>query len=520
MSETLRQTKSLDVETKRFAIEDYLAILRYRKWLMVVPTVVLVLATAFGSLFLTDIYRAQTSILISAGDVPDDFVRTTVNDPIQERITTIREQILSETLLLNIVNSFGLYPEMANRPTEELIARIKGNIRLQIYGKNAFTISYTGTDPMVVQSVTNRLAQMFIEETVGDRQKKAKATMDFLAQQLEEVKVKLDGQEQVVAEFKKRNIGLLPEQMEANQRTLDRYQLELQSIDDQLRAYEGNKSLLVSQMVQLQGALMTAGGGQLVTAQQQLEALEAELKQALQDKTPEHPDVVALKSKIAALKAEIGTNVMVDGQQFRVTSVNRDLYNSIQQTEIKIRSLSGRRASVQSEMAKLNSDVSKAPAVEQELSGLMRDFDKLRETYQDLQKKYMEAKQATALEAQQKGRQFKIIDEARFPEKPYKPNRPRLVALAFVIGLMLGMVAIFITEHMDHSIRDDNDLAAFTGKTVLATIPRFEMEKDRIARSNMIKLAITAAAAIGFLILLFIILKVGFGFNPLRLIGR
>lgn len=520
MTEPVRQTGSLDQETKQFAIEEYLAILRYRKWLLIIPTLVLVVATAIGSQFLTDTYRSQTSILVSAGEIPSDFVRTTVTDSVQERITTIREQILSETLLLNIINSFGLYPEMANQPTENLIARIKSNVRLQIYGKNAFQISYVGTDPMVVQSVTNRLAQLFIEETVGDRQKKAKATMDFLAQQLEEVKAKLDGQEQIVAEFKKRNIGLLPEQMEANQRMLDRYQLEMQSVDDQHRAYEGNKSLLVSQMVQLQGVLMASGGGQLVTAQQQLEALEAELKQALQDKTPEHPDVVALKSKIASLKAEIGTNVMLEGHEIRVTSVNRELYNSIKQTEIKIRSLAGRRRQVMANMAKLNQAVAKSPGIEQELSSLMRDFNKLRETYQDLQKKHMEAKQAVALEAQQKGRQFKIIDEARFPEKPYKPNRTRLVALALVIGLMLGMVSIFITEHMDHSFRDDDDLALFSGKAVLATIPRFELEKDRQARNNMIKLSITIAAAAGFLILLFVILKVGFGFNPLSLLGK
>lgn len=506
-------------EIKRFAIEDYIAIFRYRKWLFIIPVLTLTIATGIGSHFLTDIYRAQTSILVTPSDVPDEFVTSLVTTSIQDRITTIREQILSESLLLEVVSSHGLYAEMANRPTEELIARMRSNVNIHVVqGRSAFQISFTGTDPMVVQSVTNRLAQKFIDEIIGDRMKAAKETTQFLTQQMEEVKVQLDEQEELVAHFKRRHVGLLPEQMENNQRSLDRLQAQRQSVSEQIAAAEDRKVLLETQMAQLQGTLMSSGDGQMVTLQEQLESLNAQLNQMLQTLTPEHPDVKALEAKIAKLRAQIGTQEVVGGRQYRVTPVNRGLFERLQQTTLMINSLQKQRRAAVSQIAGLNGRIAQSPAVEQELSALMRDFDKLRERYQDLQSKHMEAKQAADLEAQRKGRQFKIIDPARYPEKPYKPNRTRLVALAFIIGIFLGIMTISITEHMDHSFRDDEDVALFTGKAVLTTIPRFTLQQDENRRANLVKLGIGLVAAAGFFILLYVILRIGFGVDIVKLL--
>ena len=498
-------------EVKRFAIEDYISIVRYRKWLLIIPILTLTFVTAFGSKFLTDIFRAQTTILVSEGDVPSDIVKTTVSDSIQERVATIREQVLSESLLLNVIRSYGLYPAMANRPTEELIAVMRANVQVEQHGKNAFTISFTGTDPMVVQAVTNRLAQLFIDETVGDRVRSSKTTSEFLQQQLAELKTQLDAAEKKVADFKSTHIGTLPEEMDSNQSNLDRLHRDLTSINEQITAAEDRKVLLETQMAKLQGELFSSGSGDMVTLEQQIESLEAQLNQALQTLTPEHPDVKALKAKIAQLKAQVGTQVTVGGHSYRVNAVNRALYEQLQATSRTINGLYAQRASIQGQIGGLNARVNLSPQVQQELSALTRDYDKLREAYQDLQKKHLEAQQAAELEAQQKGRQFKIIDPARFPEKPYKPNRPQLVGLAMVIGLFLGLLAIFVTEHMDHSFRDDDELSRFTGKPVLTIIPRFSLKSDEERRARMFRLGLAAGAALGFLLLLFLILRFGFG---------
>lgn len=430
----------------------------------------------------------------------------------------MREQILSETLLLSVIETYNLFPEMIAGPIEDRIGRMRANITVDLQGKDLFRISFTGRDPQTVQNVTNRLAQMFINETYGDRQKSAQATTEFLAERLAEVKTQLDEQEQKVADFKRQHIGMLPEQMEGNQRTLDRLQSQLQSVGEQIASAEDRKVLLETQMAQLQGELMAAGSGELVTKQAQLENLQAQLTQLKQTLTDEHPDVIDLKNKISQLQSEIGSHESVDGHKYRVTAVNRGLFDRLQQTSLEIRSLQKQRGAALGQISSLTSRVGRAPSVEQELSVFERDLDKLRESYQDLQKKHMEAKQSEALESQQKGRQFKVVDEARFPERPYSPNRQMLVGGSLLVGLLIGLMAIFITEHLDHSIRDDDDLAAFANQTVLTIIPRFKMEGDQIRRTNFIKMGIAAAALVGGAILVVILIKMIFGVNIFSLL--
>jgi hypothetical protein len=95
-----------------------------------------------------------------------------------------------------------------------------------------------------------------------------------------------------------------------------------------------------------------------------------------------------------------------------------------------------------------------------------------------------------------------------------------LIGLACTIGLIIGIIAIFVAEHLDHSFRDDEDLASFAGKSVLATIPRFTLAVDEVRRSRRLKTTIGVVAAVGVLLALFVVLRYGFGINPFLHIRR
>jgi len=518
LNETIVQARPGNQATRQFAIEDYLTIVRYRIWLLIIPVVTLTLATAVGSKFIKNVYRAQTTVLVSTGEVSGSLIPTTVNSSIEDRVKTVREQVLSGTLLRNIVQTYELYPGMANGPMEDRVARLRASVSVDLHGKDLFEISFMGPDPLTVQNVTNRLAQMFIGETYGDRQKSAKATSEFLAQQMEELKAKLDEQEQRVAEFKRQHIGTLPEQMEANQRSLDRLQSEADTLGSEVAKAQDRKAALESQLAQVKGQLMAAGsGGQLVTERDQLEQMQAQLTQMKQTLTPEHPDVKELQAKINQLRAHLKTE---ESGGVASNAVTRPLIEQLQQTQLEINSLRKQQGAVLGQIGAITGRVAGSPEIQGELSALTRDLEKMRDSYNDLNKKHIEAKQAEALEAQEKGRQFKIIDEARFPERPFRPNRPRLIGLACTIGLIIGIIAIFVAEHLDHSFRDDEDLASFAGKSVLATIPRFTLAVDEVRRSRRLKTTIGVVAAVGVLLALFVVLRYGFGINPFLHIRR
>jgi uncharacterized protein involved in exopolysaccharide biosynthesis len=98
----------------------------------------------------------------------------------------------------------------------------------------------------------------------------------------------------------------------------------------------------------------------------------------------------------------------------------------------------------------------------------------MKDTYQSLLKKSEEAQQAENLERRQKGEQFKVIDPARIPEKPFSPDILRILLFGLLLGAMSGFGMAFVKEQTDRSFRDAEDLETTLGFKVLANIPKIE----------------------------------------------
>ena len=115
-----------------------------------------------------------------------------------------------------------------------------------------------------------------------------------------------------------------------------------------------------------------------------------------------------------------------------------------------------------------------APVRELAMTQLNRDYLTTKDTYQTLLKKSEEAQQAENLERRQKGEQFKVIDPARIPEKPFRPDVPKILIFGLLLGAGCGFGIAFFREQMDRSFRDAEDLETTLGFKVLANIPKIE----------------------------------------------
>ena len=116
--------------------------------------------------------------------------------------------------------------------------------------------------------------------------------------------------------------------------------------------------------------------------------------------------------------------------------------------------------------------IENTPIREQTIALLARDYQNSKETYESLLKKREEAQQAENLERRQKGEQFKVIDPAIIPEKPFKPNIQRILLFGLLLGMGSGFGVAFFREQMDRSFRDAEDLEVAFESKVLASIPR------------------------------------------------
>ncbi len=142
--------------------------------------------------------------------------------------------------------------------------------------------------------------------------------------------------------------------------------------------------------------------------------------------------------------------------------------------------------------------IENTPKVEEAYNAILTQRNNTQEKYNDLMRKHMEAKVAQGLEKEQKGEHFILIDPPRFPEKPYKPNRLKILLIGFVLAIGSGIGLTTLREMNDHSIRDSDSLALATSFPVLASIPEIVTEED-IQRKKKKQLIITIVLVLGVL---------------------
>jgi uncharacterized protein involved in exopolysaccharide biosynthesis len=152
----------------------------------------------------------------------------------------------------------------------------------------------------------------------------------------------------------------------------------------------------------------------------------------------------------------------------------KELKNQLTTTSMEIKRLQDESASVSAQVNKYLGRIEQTPAREQDMAALLREYNSTKAAYETLLNKSQGAQQAENLEKRQKGEQFKIIDTAKIPEKPFTPDVPKILLIGLFAGLAGGLALAFIREQLDRSFHDAADVELSLGIKVLATIPKIE----------------------------------------------
>jgi polysaccharide chain length determinant protein (PEP-CTERM system associated) len=493
----------MDESAKPIDIGYYVEAALRRRWLIIIPFCMIISAGIFLAIFLPKIYAATTLILVQPQKVPTDYVRPVVSMEIEQRISTISQQIMSRTSLENIINQFNLFmePKHDNMFMEDKIENLRERIDVDVITDrrqeaNAFSISFTGKDPQKVMSIANALATYFINENLKQREAQAVGTSDFLDDELQTKRKQIEELEKKLKTFRETHMGGLPEQLETNLRILDRLQLQSSAKQENLRDAKNRLISLNNQLSQRQNIqqplLPYQRGGPEETETDpylKLQKLNQELIDLQNKYTERHPDVIRLKRQINDVEEKINA----DGVGSQSGEPGKDLSDQMHPVLAEQRRiLMQQRDEIKLEIQKLESEglklleqiayyqrlVEDTPKKEQELLSIQRDYDNLQKTYDSLLESKVQAQMAVNMEKKQQGEQFRIIDPARLPMKPIKPKMDRLFMLTVIAGLGFGFGLVFILEYLDTSIRRKEDLEEELGIPLLATIPKVYHSKD------------------------------------------
>jgi len=500
---------------------DYINILKRRIWYLVIPCLLIIFIACMVALGLPAVYKSTATILIENREISAEYVQSSLTTFAEQRIQSINQRVLTSSRLLELIDRFGLYPKLKQKITiDEVIAKMRGDISLEPVNVEiadrrsgrtatatiAFTLSYEGKNPRKVQQVAGTITSLFLKEDLKVRKDQASSTHEFLKAESEKARRKVAEYEKELAEFKEANVNSLPQIFQVNMQTLDSIQRSIDQEKENLRTLKQKESE-IGELLANTSQDIEAGRRQAKEEDElRLEALKMGLIEMKTRFSDLYPDVKKLKQEIKELSKKV-----------EESRKQREAEKKQQNTNPAYVTLTSRLAGIRSDIESVKNnlkDLNKeadvyrarlaaAPTVEETYNALMTERNVFRTKFIDLQAKMMEAKVAQELESEQKGERFTLVESARLPEKPYKPNRLAIMLIGVVLGMGAGVGCASIMEFLDNSIRNGESLARATGFPVLTEIPRIvtrEEKKKKRKKSLFIIGGIIAAAAAGIIL--------------------
>lgn len=304
-------------------IRDVVGILQRRKFPMLLAAIFIALGGVTLAFILPASYRSTATILIEEQEIPSDIVRSAITSYADQRIETIKQQIMTRSTLWRIVEQYGLYSSLRQHsPTEEVLARFTKDIRVDVINAKvidkrsqsatqatiAFTLTYDGESPEITQKVANELTSLFLGENLKSRERHANETTAFLKKESEQLAQQIGSLELRLATIKQKADGALPELTSVNMTMLNQAERELQDADREIRALEEKKTYLEGEIASIKPhtPIISAGGERILDSAERLKALRAQYASAIGYLSSEHPDVLKMQQEIAALERETG----------------------------------------------------------------------------------------------------------------------------------------------------------------------------------------------------------------------
>jgi polysaccharide chain length determinant protein (PEP-CTERM system associated) len=483
---------------RQLTLEDYKGIARRRAWLLIVPPIVICVAAYLVSLAIPNRYTSQTQVLVQAQRVPVDIIQPVITGELNDRLASMKEQILSRTRLLPIIEHFNLYGD-SNISAEAKVLKLHDAILVEpihamedtrVSQLPGFRISVTMGDAHMAQQVCSEITTLFLNENLQSREAQAMGTTAFLDKHLEAARTRMNEQDEKLAAFKRSYLGSLPEDVASTVGMLNGLTAQMdaatQGLDRDQQTKTFTQAMLDQQLSSWKASQNTVtGGASPDTLQEQLKKAQDDLVELQAKFTDEWPNVKQKKTEIEQLKQKIAAAQAnrppedPKGKTTDAASSNlgaepaaiQQLRAQISAIDVSIREKTRQQQDLRNKIHSYEARLQLSPAVEQQFKELTRDFTTAQDEYNTLFKQRDAAARGADLEVRQQGEQFRILDAASLPQSPNFPPRLAIAGGGFGGGLALGLALIMFLELQDKSLRTEGDVELFLKIPTLALVP-------------------------------------------------
>lgn len=486
-------------------LSDYLAIIRRHPAYLIGTFVAVLLVSLIAAVSIPRTYQSTGTIMIQGQNVPDSVVPTQVQVSVDERINKIKQRVLTRESLLNIANKYNIFSGNDRYlSSTELIQRMRDKVSVELISVDtvqgyysgkatiAFNLSFQDKNPKIAFQVANDLVALFLNWNVTLQTETAADTTLFLTEVADKQKREVERLNGLISAYKQQHSNALPEMASMHMATLQTDEINLNMIEQKYNALEA----------QLSGKSDDSSSSMPTS----LSALKAKLVGLSSIYNDSHPEIIALKAKIAALESENGAQNTtpekdVQASQSPKTSTAKD----------KLEPLARQRQILQDRIAQNKAAIFQAPEVAQGLAVITSERDSAQKRYEEILSKLQSAQMAEKLKSENKSERFVLLEPPVLPDKPFKPKPAKIMAMGFFLAIASSGGMLMLLMSLDRQIRSADALELVLGNRPLAVIPYLVLPEEEANSKRKIKIAVIASI-VG---VIFIALLLQFFYMPL-----
>jgi len=514
----------MSVEFRQRKPGEYARIALKRKWMIILPTIVVGLAIGYVIFRLPDVYESSTLIVVKPSTLPDAVLPQMTEETLTRELAGISQVVTSRSSLQPLVEKYDLYKEERQRgeAMEVIIDSMRKGIRVEVNTSrndvtNAFNITYRGRDPKTTQAVAAELASKYIDQQTEGTIQSGTTAKQFMEDQVRAAKEGLDAIDTQRLTYLQQNLNNLPSQSQAlvgrltglheEQKALIAEQGRLRDLAAAYRSQLGDITQNYEQQIALNAEdttdpKTTQAWAELVRRRSEY---EGELQSLLTQYTEKHPDIVAKRKQLEDIKVQQDQMIgdwksRIEERRQKLTKLTdprlMTLKTNIQMVEGDMDRQQRLLSETNNQIADLNARINAIPNAEVGLEALDREYQTKKASYDALLTQQQKV-DVGADAAREEGGGIQVVDAANLPEKPVAPRRFLMTIGGFALGLILGLILVLAFEvRRLLTIQTSEDAKHYTGLPVLASIPELLTPSEALAIPRRKTLALAAGLAV------------------------
>jgi polysaccharide chain length determinant protein (PEP-CTERM system associated) len=476
---------------------------------MVVGIFVIVNAAALATgLLWPKGYTASTSILVDERTIIQPLMAgAAVATDALDRSKNAREVIFGRKIM-DLVLDYGGWlkdaPSIEER--ERLIEGIKQRTYIVTVGKNILRIEYRDDDPQRAFRVTEKFAELFMQESIAAKAAESRAAFDFIEKQTQEYQDKLTRTEQELKELRQATLDARPGmEGEVTTRLNDLYK-RIDAATQELREAEVKEASLERQVSgEAESTAEISREGQYRARIGELQSKLDTLRLSYQDT---YPDIVQVKQQIQDLKdgmnAERTRREQAKGSgrsEPDEAIVSNPIYQQLRrersQNQASIDALTVRIEELQRQLQDEISRGKRMHTGDARLAELTRDYQINRDIYQDLLRRRENARVSMNMDSDRQGLTFKIQEPVTLPQSAAGPRFLYFVVAGILLGVLIPLGLVYARLQLDPRIRVGSEIAVAHKLPIVTVVPHLWSPRElKGLRLELVLLTLVVMATI------------------------